>query len=54
MPKRRVPCFLNRAETADRTPPPIPGTLKNTRLWRLQAEPHMKELKVKRAIEAIW
>ena len=29
-------------------------TRKKTRLCRLQAEPHMKELKVKRAMEAIW
>jgi hypothetical protein len=35
-----------------RAPPPNPcRTLKNIRLWRFHEEPHIKELKVKRAMD---
>ena len=64
MPKMAMawPCFSRGKASSrmdwligTRPPPPMPWrTRKNMRLFRLHAEPHMKELNVNNAMEAIW
>ncbi len=64
IPKMAIarPCFSRGNDSSridwlmgTRPPPASPWiTRKKTRLFRLQAEPHMNEAKVNRAMDAIW